>query len=165
MTPFFCVRAAEVSLNFESSEFQHLIVEQLESVGLGLYDLSYNSRNQTLQLFVFDPETGNAVIEDCVKANKVLDEFFEEDKLPDNFVLEVSSPGAFRSLKTIDHFKMATGQRVKLNFRDSATKAVTAYEGTLSAVKGEVILIDTENSGRAELSFNDITKAKLDPQF
>ena len=48
------------------------------------------------------------------KIDKALSPFLEEDWIPENLILQVSSPGLFRSLNSIDHFNRVLGKSIKL---------------------------------------------------
>lgn len=81
--------------------------------GYRLYDMEYVTNQKLLRLYIQDPRTGSALIEDCVKVDKALDAPFEtETWIPEDVVLEVSSPGVYRHLSTLEHFKMTIGEMI-----------------------------------------------------
>lgn len=54
-------------------------------------------------------------MEDCAEVNRVLIEQESIDQvIPDNFRLEVSSPGVERPLRTCEHFRQVIGEQVKV---------------------------------------------------
>ena len=58
------------------------------------------------------------VIDDCVYANQITTNILEKNnQYYKNFVIEVSSQGIFRKLKTPDHFKSSTGKRIKVHLQ------------------------------------------------
>ena len=60
-------------------------------------------------------ETQSAVIEDCIKVDKELSSYIEECQwMPENFTLEVSSPGLYRKIKTAQHYKLSIDKRIKV---------------------------------------------------
>ena len=53
-------------------------------------------------------------MEDCAEANRLLIEDESIDSIiPDNFRLEVSSPGVERPLRTTEHFRRVIGEQIK----------------------------------------------------
>lgn len=81
--------------------------------GYRLYDMEYVTNQKLLRLYIQDPRTGSALIEDCVKVDKALDAPFESETwIPEDVVLEVSSPGVYRHLSTLEHFKMTIGEMI-----------------------------------------------------
>ncbi len=95
-------------------KFYELSIKIVENQGYKLYDLDYLTGNSELRLYIYNPETNTALIEDCVKVDKAFDPHLEEDWVPESLTLQVSSPGLFRSLKCLEHFKMAKGENVKM---------------------------------------------------
>ena len=96
-------------------KFFELTSKIVDSFGYGLYDMEYVAGSSTLRVFIMDLETKTAVIEDCVKVDRAFDEFVESESwIPNDFVLEVSSPGMYRKIKTYKHFEMAIGQIISV---------------------------------------------------
>ena len=92
-------------------KFYDLCFKIVTENGYKLYDLEWHPGSGELRLFIMDPKTGSAVIDDCAKIDRELSPFIENETwMPDNLVLEVSSPGLFRSLTSVEHFKMIEGQ-------------------------------------------------------
>ena len=97
-------------------KFYDFALKILNELSLQLYDLEWNSSSGLLQLFIMDPKTKTAVIEDCVKVDRAFDPFIESETwIPENFTLEVSSPGLFRVLTSKNHFKEITGEDITLS--------------------------------------------------
>lgn len=70
-----------------------------------LYDIEIANEGGKQYLRVFIDADDGINIDDCVAANKIVSDYFDEhDPLDDEYILEVSSPGIFRSLRTIEHF-------------------------------------------------------------
>lgn len=96
-------------------KFYDLCLKIVTENGYKLYDLEWHPGSGELRLFIMDPKTGSAVIEDCAKIDHALSPFIENESwMPENLVLEVSSPGLFRNLSTVEHFKMIEGQEASL---------------------------------------------------
>ncbi len=108
--------------------FNDLCQEVVPGQGLSLYDLNYIPGNTKLCIFVINDATGSADIEDCVKVDRALSPYLEEDWVPNNLTLEVSSPGVFRNLACRAHFENAIDDNVeivltkKLTFSDLPKK-------------------------------------------
>ena len=54
-----------------------------------IYDMDYIQGSSTVRLFIMNPETKTAVIEDCIKVDRGLSPFFEEDWVPEDVVLGI----------------------------------------------------------------------------
>lgn len=141
--------------------------------GYVLYDLEYISGSSTLRLYIMDEKTKTAVIEDCVKVDRALTPIFEEEWVPEDIVLEVSSPGVYRNLKTLKHFELALNERISVvitgNLEDEivkdAPKAVKNgkhFTGILKTVTEENIILDI-NGFELKLTVAQLKKASLEP--
>lgn len=92
-------------------KFYHLCEPVVQEAGYRLYDLEYVVGQKLLRLYIQDPRTGSALIEDCVKVDHALSEPFEKETwIPEEIVLEVSSPGVYRHIANLEHFKMSIGE-------------------------------------------------------
>ena len=82
-----------------------------------LYDVTYNSINNLLRVFIYEKSTQSAEINDCVEVDRAFSRYIEsEDWLPEKLTLEVSSPGLYRKIKTLSHFRMSIGKLIKVHF-------------------------------------------------
>lgn len=95
----------------EVEQLTHPIVEQL---GLELVDVEFvkEGRDWFLRVYIDTPE-GNIDIDQCAAVSEKLSEELDRvDPIPQNYFLEVSSPGAERPLKKEEDFNKAIGQYV-----------------------------------------------------
>ena len=137
----------------------------IEDLGYTLFDLEYITRSTTLRVYIMDPQTRSAVIEDCVKIDHALNDLFEQGEwIPDDVVLEVSSPGVYRKLRSWENLKGACGELVTLNL----SKGVKVQGRETKALK-QVLLEDVNeaqvevsvNDEKVSVSFSDIKKASV----
>lgn len=168
-----------MDLNRQRTGVEKRLFELASSIvqenNLELYDCDYIAGSSTLRVFIMNPETKSAVIDDCVLIDRAFTPYCEEDWVPEDFVLEVSSPGVYRSLKTQKHFEISLNeiiscvilgelseeQQGKLKKSDKKAKK---FRGKLLAVKEEEIVLDI-NGAELDLKFAQIKKANLDPDF
>ncbi len=144
--------------------------------GYKLYDLEWHPGSGELRLFIMNPQTGSAVIEDCAKIDQALSPLIENESwMPDNLVLEVSSPGLFRSLSTVEHFKMIEGQDASLTlFKNISEEQCPELPKALRHnMKPKVKVIEAlENEIKVELKnvvflipYTQIKKANLETEL
>jgi ribosome maturation factor RimP len=129
---------------------------------LELYDLEYIPAKGILRVFIMNPATKTAVIEDCAKIDNAFDPYLEESWVPD-FTLEVSSPGMFRTLKTRRHFEISVGEFIKLTLVE-ALMGDLKPRVKLEQVKEEILVVNYKNKN-LDVSFEQIKKAQLDPSI
>ncbi len=148
----------------------------VQEVGYKLYDLEYVSTQKLLRLYIQDPRTGSALIDDCVKVDHALTAPFEtETWIPEDVVLEVSSPGVYRHLANLEHFRMSIGEFVAVVVMGQLTEEQTAnapkgvkgekkFRGKLLEVGAETFTIEVK-SFPLSLSYKQVKKVNLDPDL
>ncbi|MEX1099183.1 MAG: hypothetical protein WEB87_02085, partial [Bacteriovoracaceae bacterium] len=112
-------------------------------------------------------------IEDCVAVDRAFTPHVEEaDWIPDDFVLEVSSPGVYRKLKSEQHFESALGEQILVGttspLEDGALpkkfKGGKKIRGVLKEYDNQKLILNVEGT-QFEISLQDIKKANLDPDL
>lgn len=148
----------------------------VQEAGYRLYDLEYVSTQKLLRLYIQDPRTGSALIDDCVKVDHALTEPFEKEEwIPEDVVLEVSSPGVYRNIANLEHFKMSVGEIVAVvimgQLSDEQTegapkgiKGEKKFRGKLLEVGNEDFTIEVKNFP-LKLTYKQVKKVNLDPDL
>jgi len=104
-------------------KFYDLVKGVVNDKNLCLYDLDYFPGNGELKVFIYSSETKTAQIEDCVSIDRALTPFIDSlEWMPEKLTLEVSSPGVYRNLKTLEHFDMAIGELIAINLNSAGRK-------------------------------------------
>ena len=156
----------DISLTRTGKEAKFFDIAQtiVKDQGLTLYDLEYLKGSSTLRVYIMDEQTGSAVIEDCVKVDKAFTPYCEEeDWIPNDFVLEVSSPGVYRHLRCLEHFEWAKDERVSLTLTKQV-KGQNKLTGNIKEVRAESVVMDLADE-EVEVNYIDIKKAILDPEL
>ena len=153
--------------------------EEESGLNLKLYDLEYLERQKLLRVYIYRPETKSALIDDCILVDRLSTPFFENNEwIPEDITLEVSSPGLYRTLKTETHYEMAIGEEVEIFYRDTAAEEnkKTKVQGILTQVSGQNITLEVaqkapgsrknlKKSAPLTIERDTIIRGKLCPQF
>ncbi|WP_127716420.1 ribosome maturation factor RimP [Halobacteriovorax sp. HLS] len=155
-------------------KFYEVCAPLCTELGYEVYDLEYIKGSFVLRIFILNPETGTALIEDCSKVDKAMTPIVEQaDWMPNELVLEVSSPGMFRHLNTVDHFQMSLDKEILVATKKRLT--LENYPGLPKKLQGErkivgKLLLASEVGitiesldYKIELNYEDIKKANLEP--
>jgi ribosome maturation factor RimP len=104
--------------NAIEDKFTEICAKILPVEGYGVYDLRYLSGSSTLRVFITKGDFVKGIdINDCVKVDKLLSPIIDEESwVPDNFVLEVSSPGLYRDIRFSEQLKYSVGELIKIKF-------------------------------------------------
>ena len=95
---------------------EDVLREPIEAAGfqLLLCEVTGGLKRPTLRVFIERSDGENVDIGDCVTVNDAVTDLLDTvDLFPDQYVLEVSSPGLDRPLKRVEHFAEAIGKEIK----------------------------------------------------
>jgi ribosome maturation factor RimP len=133
----------------------------LAALGYELTDLDAHTGRRGLLRIYIDREP-KVTLDDCAQVGEQLGAFLDvEDPLPGSYVLEVSSPGLDRRLRTLAHFRRFIGAQIRVELKDPRDGR-RRLVGRLEGIEGEevLVLIDEE---LWRLNLNDIAVARLAP--
>ena len=120
-----------------------LLEPPVEALGYELADLDVRvGRHGLLRIYV-DKEDG-VNLADCELVSRQLSAFLDvEDPLPGHYVLEVSSPGLDRPLRTLEHFRRFRDCRAKVRLREPR-ESRRMLNGRLLGIRDESIVMDVD---------------------
>jgi len=142
-----------------------IVVQELDSLGFDLVELRRGgSRTRPVWEVRIDRRDGTKVsIEDCTRASRALEARLESAALVgEQYVLEVSSPGADRPLKSAADWKRFVGRHATVT---SATLAGGKQEVEILALDGEVgaeVAVLKDSKGvEHHVPLADVSQARL----
>ncbi|MGH7641610.1 MAG: ribosome maturation factor RimP [Candidatus Dormibacteria bacterium] len=114
--------------------------------GLQLVDISWHPGRGRAVLRVTLDRPGGITIDDCGQASEAISTVLDlrQELLPGPYALEVSSPGAERTLSSETDFASALGRRVRLSLRDGDSQ--TVVEGRLIALGPEELDLEVRRT-------------------
>lgn len=151
------------------SKLEKLVIEGAtpiaEEVGCYIYDVEYVKEGGAKYLRIYaDKEDGGISLDECEVINRAMCVFMDEkDPIKENYILEVSSPGVERKLKTPKHFQKYIGRTVDIGLY-KAIDGSKAICGELKAYADEKITVDL-GGNEIELPLSDTTFVKLHFDF
>ena len=130
------------------------------SRGFELADMNYYYMGNRLVLRIFiDRPCGGITIDECALVNEELGGILDVSGiLEQNYVLEVSSPGLDRALKTRDDFKRVINRRLTL-FLNESIKGKSEIRGVLNKADEGFVYIESETE-EFRIPYSKIVKAK-----
>ncbi|CAK6472428.1 ribosome maturation factor RimP [Peribacillus castrilensis] len=143
---------------------EELALPILEELQLELVEVEYVKEGKSWFLRVYiDKETG-VDIDDCGNVSEKLSEKLDEvDPIPQNYFLEVSSPGAERPLKKEKDFLNAIGKNVYIKTYEPILDE-KEFEGILTSFDGEEVTLEVRIKTRKKtivIPFEKVAKARL----
>lgn len=139
----------------------------LAAEGLELVDVEYKREHEGWTLRLFIDKAGGVGIDDCSTASRAVETALDvEDFIPQEYSLEVSSPGLNRPLTRPSHFQKALGKKVRVKtYGPVGAPPRKNFLGQLKAVQDDRIIVSVEGGGDFELALKDIAHANLEFDF
>ncbi|MDI6758341.1 MAG: ribosome maturation factor RimP [Candidatus Omnitrophota bacterium] len=141
-------------------ESKRIITDYLKNQGFDLVDIihRYEGRDLFLRILVDMPE-GGIGMDECVFLNNDIGRILEEkDILREKYILEVSSPGMDRPLKTKSDFSRCIGKRVRI-FLNELVNGRQEWEGQILQAEDSAVYVDVSGE-ELQIPFSKIIKAK-----
>ncbi|EJN95118.1 ribosome maturation factor RimP [Streptococcus ratti] len=138
-----------------------VIVEPFE-----LVDVGYEKMGNDYVLSILVDKPGGITVEDTAELTDIISPLLDTikpDPFPDQYMLEVSSPGLERPLKTAESLAKAVGQYVNVSLYQAIDK-VKVFEGDLLAFDGETLTIaymDKTRQKTVTIPYKMVAKARL----
>ena len=132
------------------------------NLGYELWEIEYAPRagGGLLRLYIDSPD--GISVDDCEKVSRAVSAVLDEaDPIPNEYTLEVSSPGLDRVLRTQAHFARFAGERVKVEMI-AQINGRKRFQGRLQKVGESEITLETDG-GEVSLPIEDIHRARLIP--
>lgn len=154
-----------------SDQLREWAREAAEANGLALFDVEPTVRGRwIIRVYVErlgENEPGEGVnVDQCAEVSRYMEAYLDaDDRIPENYVLEVSSPGLERPLKRPEHLERAVGEQLELVARvqlDGRNKVVAE----LLSFEGGVLTLQLEDGDEpVELDWEDVARARLKYDF
>ena len=132
----------------------------LPTMELELYDIQFRREGHGWVLRLIIDKREGVSLDDCSRVSRETSDFLDvEDLIEHPYHLEVSSPGAERSLRNIEECVRFVGERVRVKLR-SDIEGERVYVGELVDASGEQITLRLGDDKKT-FDWIDIKKARL----
>ncbi|WP_374090243.1 ribosome maturation factor RimP [Methylomicrobium lacus] len=141
-----------------------LIEPVVEGLGYECVGIEYHPHPRHGLLRIYIDSDNGILVDDCSKVSHQVSGVLDvEDPIPDNYQLEVSSPGADRPFFKLSQFERFAGSTVQVNLFKAigGRKRIT---GLIEKVEEDIITLN-ENGQTFEVPFSAISKARLVPDY
>ena len=140
--------------------------------GLEIWDIQSRreSGGHVVRVFIDRPGPSaspddSVSIEDCEQVNREIGTILDvEDPLPFAYTLEVSSPGLTRPLRGLDDYRRFSGRLAKVVVSEAVDNQ-KAFEGRLSGVEGDSVLLQGPRGRIHRLPMRLIARGRLEVEF
>jgi ribosome maturation factor RimP len=137
-------------------EFTETFRDLLRPLDLELYDIDFSAGTLHVTVRAAD----GLDVERLSDATRVLARWLDEnDPIEGRYVLDVSSPGLERRLRTPEHFAGAIGEVVTLRERRSG-EATRRLQGVLRSANGTTVTLEDAQAGLVEVVLSEVERAR-----
>ncbi|WP_278587799.1 ribosome maturation factor RimP [Limosilactobacillus pontis] len=121
-----------------------LVKPILDEHNFYLYDMEFVKEGKSWYLRVYIDKDGGITLNDCAAISDQLSEALdnvEPDPIPQAYFLEVSSPGAERSLRNEEDYQRAVNDYIHVSLYQQIN-GKKVYEGTLTKLTDKELTLD-----------------------
>ena len=146
------------------SRTEELLKPIVDSLGLRIYDVEYVKEGSEYYLRAYIDKEGGITIDDCVDVSRKLSDKLDEDDFIDSeYILEVSSPGLGRTLKSDRDFSKSIGRDTDIKLYKPIDK-VKEFEGILKAFDNDTLTFLIDGNERV-FNKSEVASVKLHVEF
>ena len=148
----------------EENKISSLIESDLEKLGYLIVQVKINNHEKALQIMM-ERIVGELGINDCSKVSRAIMPMIEANALlPENYRIEISSPGIDRILVRQRDFIQNIGNEIKVELNKKIENKKN-YRGEILGLKEECLLLAESKKNDADdkirIPIKNINKAKL----
>ena len=141
-----------------------LLMPILDEFGFELWDVEYVKEGSQYYLRAYIDKEGGITIDDCVDVSRKLSDKLDEDDFIDSeYILEVSSPGLGRTLKSDRDFTKSIGRDTDIKLYKPIDK-VKEFEGILKAFDNDTLTFLIDGNERV-FNKSEVASVKLHVEF
>ncbi len=142
------------------AELKNIIADYLKMQGLDLVDLILRQEGSGLILRILvDRLEGGITVGECANLNARISSLLDEkDILQTRYIMEVSSPGLDRALKTKNDFMRCVNRRTRFFLNESVNGKIE-LDGLISKVENDSVYIESRDE-IVEIPLLKIARAK-----
>jgi ribosome maturation factor RimP len=147
-------------MNLSEDDLRGLVSEQVAEEGLVFVEMKLARHKASTTLRVFADRLGGITLGECARLSRRLALILDNRAVFNGrYVLEVSSPGLDRPLKTAEDFELKVGENIRLYYMDD-NGINRQLEGKLEAAAGNRVTIVRED-GQFDVELDRISKGQI----
>lgn len=142
------------------------LVEPVVREPYELVDVEYEKMGSDYILSILVDKPGGISVDDTTELTEIISpllDTIQPDPFPDQYMLEVSSPGLERPLKTKESLEKAVGSYINVSLYKAIDK-VKVFQGDLVSFDGDQLVIDYLDKTRKKtvsIPYQTVAKARL----
>jgi ribosome maturation factor RimP len=151
-----------------AEQVEQQIQRIVESEGLELVHIDYNTQGRGFLLRVDIDKDGGVTVEDCSLVSQQLSTWLDvEDPIPGEFELQVSSPGLDRRFYRQSDYEKFTGRLVRVK-TSKPVRGLHVIVGHLLSFDGQTVVVadpKMKKDREYAIPFSDIKETRLEVEI
>lgn len=127
----------------ELNKIKDIIKEYLNKKALKLFDISYQKADKTLTVLLDEKFDMNDIEQISNELSEYLDNY--ADEFEDNYILDVSTVGVERPIRSKDELNEAVGEYIYVETKENN------YYGTLKSFEEDTLHLEVTNKTRKDV--------------
>jgi len=146
-------------------KFKEIARPLLEKKGIELVEILYRKEGNQMVLRLLVDRKGGITLDECAALNEELGIALDQDETMDtSYILEVSSPGVDRPLRSKGDFERAIGKRIEVALKEQLSGKL-GYTGRLAEVKEDSIILKKNEIEAVNIPLSNINNARVEVEF
>ena len=118
----------------------------IEKIGYNVYDIIYEKEGKDNYLRIFIDNEKGIDLNDCEKVNDAINDILDEkDPIKNQYMLEVSSPGIERRLRSNEHLKKAIDKKIEIHTFEKVENQKVLIGILKSYDEDSIVIVPAEN--------------------
>lgn len=144
------------------AKIEGIVSNILQRNGIELIDITYRRESSGNVLRISADTESGITIDECARMNTALSDALDASNIiEDRYILEVSSPGLDRPLRSKNDFSKAKGKKIRI-YTYMAIDSKKEFIGMVGDAGQTEVSILTDNGERVTIPFDKISSARLD---
>lgn len=151
----------------QSDRLRGLLEPLVAAKGLDLEEIELSKAGKRRMLRVIVDSDEGVELDACAELSREVSDLLDESDVmgEDEYVLEVSSPGADRPLTEHRHYVRATGRLVKFQLAEGGELVARILDVDEEGMDLEVPGVKGRKATARRIAFTDIAKARVEIEF
>jgi ribosome maturation factor RimP len=148
-----------------NDKLQDVVVAELDALGFDLVDFrrAGTRSRPVLDVRIDRRDEGKVTIDDCVKASRAIEAKLDADEslISERYVLEVSSPGVERPLRTSAEWRRFVGRRAKVLAPSLGGRVEVDIVAIEEGLGGDVAVLRDAKGTTHRIALAEVKEARL----
>ncbi|MDR2772278.1 MAG: ribosome maturation factor RimP [Elusimicrobiota bacterium] len=149
----------------KEKEIEACLSVRAKEAGFEIVDVEYVKEGRERYVRIYIDKDGGIDLGDCEKMSFIFGDILDDSGIiEESYILEISSPGLYRSLRQEKDFIRFIGSIVRIQTLVALDDQRNFFGTILSYDKG-ILKLEDKTIGEIEIEYSNIKKANIEPEL